>query len=196
MEKFLRFGEIPKDELSYNFITNKKEIGVSVFKMCKDRMPIIETLNNAQDIAGRVDLPCYELTGDVVGVGFGGEPLLKNIQILKKRRISRDKFKNLILKFMFLHFRRCEKREDYSDVWNNISVHYHAFKINLLTGEKVDEFSEVDWDLKYVVKTPQAPTYSFAEWDFSEPILNFDTRLGVQSYEDVSKRSKGFCWQK
>lgn len=193
MEKYLRFGAIPVDERSWNFIENKKEEGVSVFKLDKTGMPVLETLNNVQDLATRVDLPCFEVTGENVGVGFGGEPLIKNLKVLKKRRINKDKFKLLILKFMFSHFRRSDIDEACASETFEIFQFHTKYKVNLITGEKVSEFEEVDWSPDITIKTPSEIVYKFLGWSFYEPVLKFDTRLGKLSYEDESKKEWWQC---
>ena len=87
LEKFyVRFGDLPKDGKSTNHLTGKKEKGVSV----------IEAKQNL--FTGEIELvpygsptfmwvqnrPMYEVTGEYVGKGSDGEPLLKNAKILRR----------------------------------------------------------------------------------------------------------------
>ena len=101
---FIRFGEIPDDEQSSQFIGThevKKEQGVSVYNaICIDDkwhviMPsiLIEGQGNTyenliQSVTGCRYYPeefrqVYLVTGDEVGSGSDGEPVLKNVKIVK-----------------------------------------------------------------------------------------------------------------
>ncbi len=107
MKKYLRFKDIPENEISgiYNGDVGKigEEIGVSCYELNDDyqiTMPIDITkdkvdyhkgiysfLNDLSWMVGDfIDgyITGYIITGDMVGIGSNGEPLLKNISIIKK----------------------------------------------------------------------------------------------------------------
>lgn len=127
MKKYLRYGEIPEDERSVNFMKlsfrenedftydliemkrprlealkdacisrlyNKEitlddilEPGVSVFNCDDEGNPIIENKDQAitLECLKKENRPCYIVTGDQVGIGQDGEPLIQNITILSEK---------------------------------------------------------------------------------------------------------------
>ena len=96
MRYYLRFGEIPENEESGiwqhgDFVG--KEIGVSVYDAVIKRnnilialpLPMTEsTLDTFQGFVEYDNRPCYLVTGKMVGKGKDGEPLLKNVKIIKE----------------------------------------------------------------------------------------------------------------
>ena len=95
--RYMRFGDIPKGERStvWNVETPvKKERGVSVYNcLYVDDdiigvvlpLPITEgALNTFTNIVKYDDRPCYLVEGDCVGKGSDGEPLLRNVKIVKQ----------------------------------------------------------------------------------------------------------------
>lgn len=62
------------------------EPGVSVFDMDEDGNPVLdnEALSSSWSVREEQEKPCYIVTGDVVGTGQDGEPLLKNVRIIDK----------------------------------------------------------------------------------------------------------------
>lgn len=105
MKKYIRFGEIPKNERSGIYRGDSKigeEVGVSVYDaICingKWRIVLPEKLsskmanslhgllNNVLQDEWKVETP-YEVflvIGDEIGKGSDNEPLLKNVRILKE----------------------------------------------------------------------------------------------------------------
>lgn len=194
---YLRFGEIPEGGKSINFLrlsfaeneafTEKLntsgyseavaglpahcfEPGLSVFEMDADGLPVLSNINLVRSLSVRIGAPVYEITGKVAGTGADGEPLLKNIKIIKKRRISKDKLINCILCALVSHFRNAKKTDPESDC-----CEFHTFtvqkKINIATGEQVDRWTPTtgkEWLLQ-----PEQKLYSFAGWDFSDPVGGF-----------------------
>lgn len=93
---YLRFGEIPKDEQSsihYRSYYCGKEKGVSVYHctFINHKPHIILPMPCSE---GAVDTltgflfysskkPIYLVTGDEIGTGHDGEPLIQNIKIIK-----------------------------------------------------------------------------------------------------------------
>lgn len=80
---YLRFGIVPENESSYNFLTKGYENGVSVFEM-KDGQPVLNNLQLIDSFSGRYDLPMFFVTGEEIGKGQDGEPLLKNVKYVSK----------------------------------------------------------------------------------------------------------------
>lgn len=93
---YVRFCKIPQDEQSWNFIRNKKEIGVSVFKADDNGMPILENAEQAKSLWARLHRRHYLVTGDVVGTGQDGEPLLQNVKVVRRLHLDRSQLENLI----------------------------------------------------------------------------------------------------
>lgn len=110
---FIRFGEIPPGERSINFMkmsfavnedftyecenfgaefaysrVDEKylECGVSVFEIDDNGKPIAlnDGLKKALDFRLKEKCVCYLVDGDVVGYGHDGEPLLRNIKIIRQ----------------------------------------------------------------------------------------------------------------
>lgn len=110
---YLRFGEIPQGEKSIDFIklslddnsdfsyflsigninaayncipSNCYEKGVSVFELDEDRKPILNNENLKRDYEFRVNRGDKMLfvTGEEVGRGRSGEPLIINIKEIKE----------------------------------------------------------------------------------------------------------------
>lgn len=171
--RFLRFGEWHKEEKSVNFLRTrintcedfsyllengdidkalnlkglKFEEGVSVFKMNENRLPVIDNINLAHSLALRVSKPVWELEGDIIGVGIDGEPLIKNIRIIKKRRINKD----ILVKHIIKNLVSNSYHIDYTDFdkgrmldYENLKIFhfYQHKKINILTGEEVNYYFE------------------------------------------------------
>lgn len=93
---YIRFCKIPHDERSYNFMRNRKEIGVSVFKADDNGMPILENAEQVKSLWARLNRRHYLVTGDVVGVGQDGEPLLQNVRVVRRLRLDREQLEEMI----------------------------------------------------------------------------------------------------
>lgn len=108
MKEYIRFGEIPDDECS-GIYNNEgeligKERGVSYYEcICfnnqyrillpyKPTRYTCITLHNLYEQYFEGNINMYLITEFKVGYGSDNEPLLKNIQVLKK--ISRKSFKS------------------------------------------------------------------------------------------------------
>jgi len=100
MEKlFYRFGELPEDGISLIWKGNEcigREIGVSVYEAHLNRngryVPVIPnpmTEHTFDDYVYHINYfrgKHYLVTGDVIGIGSNGEPLLKNVKIVSQLR--------------------------------------------------------------------------------------------------------------
>lgn len=94
---YLRFGDWPEDERSTNYITKQKELGVSVVPTHYDAAlgswlyDLYDGQGGNRDNEERSLLysswlleqrPAYLVTGEEVGRGSGGEPVLRSVQIV------------------------------------------------------------------------------------------------------------------
>ena len=195
--KYLRFGEIPEGGKSINFLrlsfaeneafTEKLndssyseavaalpadclEPGISVFEMDADGLPVLSNINLVRSLSVRIGAPVYEISGEVAGTGADGEPLITGVNVIKRRRISREKLINCILRSLVSHFRSAQKTDAEND-----SCELRTFtvqkKINIVTSEQVDRWTPAtgeEWILQ-----PERKLYSFAGWDFSDPVGGF-----------------------
>lgn len=94
---YVRFCKVPQDERSYNFMRNRKEIGVSVFRADDNGMPILENAEQAKSLWARLHRRHYLVNGDVVGTGQDGEPLLQNVRVVRRLRLDRNELESLII---------------------------------------------------------------------------------------------------
>lgn len=94
--EYIRFGKIPDNEQSNIYRHGElvgKEIGVSVYDCCYNRgkyciiYPNPSNEDTICDFSGFMFYtprsPIYLVTGEEVGIGSDGEPLLKNVKIIK-----------------------------------------------------------------------------------------------------------------
>lgn len=107
---YIRFGNIPingKSKVYNGEIEIGIEEGISVYPAFEDKegniilglnLPITKTsLYTQQHLLEYESRPCYLVTGDYVGKGTDGEPLIKNVRIIKEikpYRIMQDKENN------------------------------------------------------------------------------------------------------
>ena len=95
---YIRFGDIPENEQSnkkQNFTTIGKEDGVSCYNVTElnDKYVPIIPIPCTEDTLCTIDYcllesskgerPVFLISGDLVGRGIEGEPLLRNITIVK-----------------------------------------------------------------------------------------------------------------
>ncbi len=91
---FIRFGGIPEDERSGIFDGDRgkvgQEVGVSVYEAIESERGIQilmpqQNLGACATLCGCIDrMPVLEVIGDLVGYGSDGEPLLRNIKIIRQ----------------------------------------------------------------------------------------------------------------
>ena len=94
---YIRFGNIPtngKSKVYNGEIETGIEEGISVYPAFEDKkgnmilglsLPITKTsLHTQQALLEYDNRPCYLVTGDYVGKGTDGEPLIKNAKIIKE----------------------------------------------------------------------------------------------------------------
>lgn len=203
---YLRFGNIPKNEKSINFLkipfsksedftfllkngdTEKAfsiipdealESGVSVFQMDENRMPVLSSLRLVTALLSRLGEPIFEVEGTEVNHGNDAEPLIQNITVLKRRRVTKEKLLDLALTTLLQNFKNATYDPNRNTRENTIFTHNVEYKINKKTGEKVSRYQHTegnDW-----VKMPPYHEYTFNGWTFSDPVDTFDTSLGYRS---------------
>jgi len=78
---YLRAGFLPENGKSFNYLTKESENGVSVFDL-ENGLPILNTLQLVDDFSGRYGKPYFFVTGEEIGKGFDGEPVLNNVEII------------------------------------------------------------------------------------------------------------------
>lgn len=104
---YIRFGDVPTNERSKIYRGEEEigiENGVSVYPAYYDAngnitlglsLPITPTsLHTQQHLLEYDDRPCYLVTGDYIGKGTDGEPLIRNIEILKEIK-RKELWKNI-----------------------------------------------------------------------------------------------------
>lgn len=196
---YLRFGKIPKNGKSINFMkmTFQQsedfsyclenfgyekaaeevpeecfEQGLSVFKMGKNGLPVIETIQQVRSLLARLNEPAFEVTGKEVGAGQDEEPLINGVQILKKRRFLREKIVSHVLRVMVSNFAHCEKISNEAPTDLALHSFYKDEKINILTGEKKEAclcpFDSDEW-----VQIQPYTEYIFCGWKFTDPLNGF-----------------------
>lgn len=167
--KCLRFGEIPKNCKSVNFLklTNVQsedftyacevgsyeealanlpeeafESGLSVFEIDENGLPKLSNLQLVSSMLARLDAPIYEISGEQVGTGNDGEPLVEVEKVEKKRRVSMEKLINHAISTLCRNFKNAEfsGNADASDCF--LHSFYVEQKINVKTGEKVSIWEE------------------------------------------------------
>jgi hypothetical protein len=78
---YIRFGDTPEGEQSYDSRNDKLEDGVSVYDAYKNDDDVwMPTGNMIQTVLVLATRDTYLVTGDKVGTGADGEPLLKNVK--------------------------------------------------------------------------------------------------------------------
>lgn len=97
---YIRFGEIPTDEVSKIWCGEKcigEEAGVSVYDakiydngavaLCVPTPFIQDTLDTLYKLVLYDTCPTYLVAGDCVGKGHDGEPVIKNVQVIREIKI-------------------------------------------------------------------------------------------------------------
>ena len=207
MEKYLRFGEIPVNEKSINFLKlnfsqkenfawelenigfeeaiksipeNAFESGVSVFEMGRDGMPALHAMKEAVSLSCRIGdgLKIYQVSGDEVGRGNDGEPLIKNVKIEKSRRISAEKLEKHILSFLASNFCVSTPPKEEPDP-EDYKIHRFSwcFQINIETRvtKRYLGFEEEGF-----IKCPEYTLFTFRGWEFAFPRPGFILDLATK----------------
>jgi hypothetical protein len=90
-DTYIRFGDIPEDERSYDSRNDRQEAGVSVYACERDTTDedapadIDEAYYLAgtmlQTVFGMLHRPVYLVSGERVGTGADGEPVIRDVEI-------------------------------------------------------------------------------------------------------------------
>ena len=86
---YVRFGEIPANGKSKNYLTGEYEKGVSVYEALERDEKISILLPNLTgsacvSLSEVLDRPMFIVDGELCGTGSDGEPLLKNCKIVRE----------------------------------------------------------------------------------------------------------------
>ena len=216
-DRFIRFGEIPVHERSRNFLkmTNSEredftdivgiggyeqalkevkrscyEKGVSVFRKDIDGLPLLENLMQMTSLLARIGCKVYEVEAVVVGKGNDNEPLVRNIRVIKQRRIAKGKLLEKVLRQLIQNFRNvkridnkcCSLRAENEVV--QIYAFYREDYVNIMTGEKKYWAELINKNKDGWVKMPPYIEYRYLNWIFSCPVKEFDVRLGIKNREE------------
>lgn len=199
MKYYIRFGEIPPSEKSVNFIKlsfiqnesftyaldngdtvgaydrvpdDAFEPGVSVFDCYDDFLPILGNLRQTKSLLGRINYPCYVVTGDQVGTGQDGEPLIRCVKIVKKIEIEKSALLEYVLEILIKHFENSTFDESIVDDDLNIYEFAKCERVNKKTGKRISVYAHIEKKSDWVL-APVKTEYYWMGWIFSNPTNNF-----------------------
>ena len=202
MKKYLRFGEIPKNGKSVNFLKmsfsqgedftffcengdmeqayervpeDAYEAGVSVFKMNENRLPVLNNLQLINSLLGRINEPVYEILGKEIATGQDGEPVVTDFEIIKKRRIKKECLLDYVLEILLKNFKSAHYDKSAATQDEKVFHFYAEYKVNKVTGEKISKWEKTSGD--EWVNVPPVDEYVFRGWTFSNPVEGFNVRL-------------------
>jgi hypothetical protein len=102
-KQYIRVGELPPDGKSKircradNSIIGEEE-GVSVFEYIEGRGIVVPNNQQARDdfliLMNSIDKPQYIVIGEEIGVGSDGEPLLRDVKIIKVLKEANQNYQN------------------------------------------------------------------------------------------------------
>ncbi len=176
MKTYLRFGEIAENEQSINYFSHKLEKGVSVFEI-ENNMPLLGNMNLINSLALRVNANIYEVTGDIIGIGNDGEPLLKNVVVLNQIDISKEKLSNHILQTLFNTF-EITRGEDNKNFDGSINPFTERRKQNKATSEIEVYFDWLKSDGKKYIDLGAIEIFCYRGLEFENSIKGFDAYMG------------------
>lgn len=200
MKYYIRFGEIPPNEKSINFIklsfddnsyftysidhgdisvayecvpADAFEPGVSVFDCHSDFLPILVNLRQIRSLLGRINCPCYVVTGDQVGTGQDGEPLIRGVKIVKKIEIEKNVILDYVLEILIKHFENSTFDVSYDDSDFNVYEFAKTERVNKKTGQRISVYGDIKGKKSDWVLAPVKTEYHWMGWIFSNPTNNF-----------------------
>lgn len=93
---YIRFNDLPQSGYSTNYATGEKEAGISCYEARWDLVSGAykrngDGLDGAANYYIMAKSPVYLVTGEEIGRGSDGEPLLKNVNILAKLTFDKEK---------------------------------------------------------------------------------------------------------
>lgn len=193
---FIRFGAIPESGKSVNFMKlnfaqaeefaqdlkfygyesairgipgEALESGVSCFLADSENLPILENVKQANSLAIRIGASAYMVSGEIVGTGEDGEPLV-DVSSAEKIEISKETLIGVILSFLKKSYAKCAPAPTYS---LQISKSERNLEIDKL-GNVKEYYTFLDKGYKHL-RTERSVT--FAGCKFSEPITGSDDRF-------------------
>lgn len=199
-KEYIRFGEIPKSGKSVNFInlsfdesanfnyeieqgnigeaydlvsSDALEDGVSVFDCNGDSfLPVLSNLRLVKSLLARLDSAIYLAEGEEVGRGQDGEPLIRSVTIIKKRRIKKEVLLDLVLEVLLKSFENAAF--DASKEVDSYQIYEFGGweRVNKKSGERVSEYEEVANPAEWVL-SPLKVRYCWMGWTFSNPVKDF-----------------------
>lgn len=138
MKRYIRFGEIPADGRSINYFKltfeqqnnldyneypdEAKECGLSVFDIVDD-MPLLDNLQLITTLHARVrdNYKAYIVSGDIVGYGNDGEPLLSNVKIVSDYIYQKEELYEYIISVLKTKYQQFEKRAENNEFMGTFS---------------------------------------------------------------------------
>lgn len=92
---YIRFNDLPHSGYSTNYATRKKESGISCYEARWDLVSGAykrngDGLDGAAIYYIMSESPVYLVTGEEIGKGSDGEPLLKNVKMLAKLTFEKE----------------------------------------------------------------------------------------------------------
>lgn len=203
--KYLRFGEVPVFGKSVNFLkltieqnedftyrcenssygeacaelpADAFEVGLSVFEIDENGMPRLDSLQLVSSMLVRLDAKIYEVTGEQVGTGNDGEPLVKVNEIKENTTLNKESLIKHAISTLCKNFKNAEYNRQTSSSDYRIRSFYVEEKVNTLTGEKVSIWEAVSGD--GWVNMPPRREYLVCGWTFSSPADGFNVKLGFK----------------
>lgn len=200
--KYIRFGEIPKNGKSVNFLKmngneredftywirtgniecayesiseDKFEKGLSVFELGSDGMPVLENLKMISSLAIRTGENAYIVEGERVGTGNDGEPLVE-VEKVEKVELDQKELRNHIIETLKRNFEKAEYKRNDEAEYSGVYKFYNEYKVNKKTGEKVLWLEKTNWKEYELLSEYE---YVYGEWSFRNPKNGFDTKLGL-----------------
>lgn len=183
MALFLRFGEIPKNENSINFlkltfdeidevqdyvdmlgydeaIENIPEYaledGVSCFSLDEAGKPILNNMRLLKSFCSRInEEKAYIIDAEQIGIGNDGEPLVKNIKITEMLPPSTEDMVKIVLDILKANFANAKDNKA-----DDLKL-YHLY-----------HFCDEEQDY-----------YMFRGWEFSNCATDFDLSEGIAGRE-------------
>lgn len=168
MKTYIRFGEIPTNQKSINYFTKNNENGVSVFD---GNLSLI----NLRQI-NRIGTKAYIVTGDEVGIGNDGEPLLSNVKIIEEYKYLNEYLSDYIYNVMMKSFNVYIGERDSTNYF--FGRFFKETKICEKCGNVI-EWYESCCDEGYTKKDTWLE-HVFNGVTFKEPKQGFDCDLGVR----------------
>ena len=204
--KYVRFGEIPKNGKSINFLkmTFQQlddfklfmddgkmekafsivpevawECGISAFKADENNMPVLENLQQVSSLLSRLDCNAYILEGEQIGTGNDAEPLVKLSGEAEKIELNEEALVALVLDFLHSRFQNAVYSAADDEKNNSLNCFVVERKKNKKTGEITGRWDDVEHPEDWTL-IPSVREYCINGWTFTDPIEGFDIHMGIR----------------